>query len=73
MIYTGKYLRICSSVMRCVERCEQNYSVLVSQHLVYKLLVYFQRLKRAILQMDMLCSCSEYNICECGLTKQQLG
>ena len=61
-----------SSVISCVEMCEQNYSVLVSPHLVYKLLVYFQRLKRAMLQMDMLCLCREYNICKCGITKQQL-
>jgi hypothetical protein len=60
------------SVTYCVERCEQNYSVLISPCLVYKLLVYFQRLKRAILQMDMLCHCHYFNICKCGLTKQQL-
>ena len=62
-----------ASVTYCVERCEQNYSVLISPHLVYKLLVYFQRLKRAILHMDMLCHCGHYNICKCGLTKKQLG
>jgi hypothetical protein len=62
-----------SSVISCVEMCEQNYSVLVSPRLVYKLFVYFQRLKRAMTQRDMLCYCSEYNICKCGITKQQLG
>ena len=61
-----------TSVRSCVVMCEQNYSVLVSPHLVYKLFVYFQRLKRVMLQMDMLCLCSEYNICKCGITKQQL-
>ena len=61
-----------ASVRSCVEYCEQNNSVLVSPHLVYKLLVYFQRLKRTMVQMDMLCLCTEYNICKCGITKQQL-
>jgi hypothetical protein len=61
------------SVISCVEMCERNYSVLVSPHLVYKLLVYFQRMKRAMTQRDMLCCCIEYNICKCGITKQQLG
>jgi hypothetical protein len=61
------------SVTYLVKYCEQMYSVLISPHLVFKLLIYFQRLKRAMLNMDMLCHCPHFNICQCGLTKQRLG
>jgi hypothetical protein len=30
-------------------------------------------MKRTMSQKDLLCCCSKYNICKCGITKQQLG
>ena len=54
-----------SVVEDCVWLCERIYSVLISPYFVYKMMIYFQRLKRVQTNMDCMCHCMCYNICTC--------
>ena len=52
-------------VLRCVEICERLHSVLISPYLVYKMMIYFQRLKRVQTNMQIMCHCTNTSICKC--------
>jgi hypothetical protein len=53
-------------VVEGVEKCNNQYSVLISPHLVYLILSYLQRMSRVKLTVEIRgCKCKSYNICKC--------